>query len=53
MAPSRISDSDVLAIWKRMEARIRGRVQVAKAATFRMGQDVGINNEKIRFAKPA
>jgi len=51
MAPSRVIDSDVLAIWKRMEARRRG-VRVAKAE-FRVGQHVRISREKIKFAKSA
>ena len=37
MAPSRVADSDVLAICKRMEAVLTGRVHVAKAATFQVG----------------
>jgi len=41
MAPSRGTDSDVLAIGKRMEARRRG-VRVAKAE-FRVGQHVRIS----------
>jgi len=52
MAPSRVTDSDVLAIWKRMEAA-PGGVRVAKAATFRVGQHVRISKEKMRFAKVA
>jgi len=51
MAPSRVADSDVLAIWKRMEARRRG-VRVAKAE-FRVGQHVRISREKMKFAKSA
>ena len=51
MAPSRVTDSDVLAIWKRMEARRRG-VRVAKAQ-FRVGQHVRISREKVKFAKSA
>ena len=53
MAPSRVTDSDVLAIWKRMQDARRGRVRVAKAATFRVGQHVRISREKMRFAKAA
>ena len=53
MPPSRVTDSDVLAIWKRMEAARSGRVRVAKAATFWVGQHVRITKEKLRFAKPA
>ena len=41
MTPSRVTDSDVLAIWKRMEARRRG-ARVAKAE-FRVGQNVHIS----------
>jgi len=51
MAPSRVTDSDVLAIWKMMEARRRG-VRVAKAE-FRVGQHVRISREKMKFAKSA
>jgi len=46
-----VTDSDVLAIWKRMEARRRG-VRVAKAE-FRVGQHVRISREKMKFAKSA
>jgi hypothetical protein len=35
MAPSRVTDADVLAIWRRMDAK-RQRVRVA-TATFRVG----------------
>ena len=51
MAPSRVTDSDVLAIWKAMEARRRG-VRFAKAK-FRLGQYVRISKEKMKFAKSA
>ena len=50
MAPSRVTDSDVLAIWKRMETDRTRRFRVAKA-TFRVGQHVRIRKEKTRFAK--
>jgi len=53
MAPSRVTDSDVHAVWKRKEARRQGRVRVAKNATFRVGQHVRISKEKMRFAKAA
>ena len=52
MAPSRVTDPDVLTMWKRMEAAWT-RVHVAKAATFRVGQHVRISKEKIQFAKAA
>jgi len=51
MVTSGLTDSDVLAIWKRMEFR-RRRVRVAKAE-FRVGQHVLISNEKIKFAYSA
>ena len=51
MAPSRVTDADVLATWRRMESE-RQRVRVAKA-TFRVGQHVEIMIEKIKFAKAA
>jgi len=46
-----VTDSDVLGIWKKMEARRLG-VPVAKA-TFRVGQHVRISKEKMKFAKSA
>jgi len=52
MAPSRVTDSDVLAIWKRMKT-VHGRVRVVKKATFRVGQHVRISKEKMLFAKAA
>jgi len=51
MARSRVNHSDVLAIWKRMEARRRG-VRVAKSK-FHVGQYVRIRKEKMKFAKSA
>jgi len=51
IAPSRVTDSDVLAIWKRMEVQRQG-VRVA-TGTFRLGQHVHIRKEKMRFAKAA
>jgi len=49
MAPSRVTDSDVLAIWKRMNSR-RCRIRVAKIK-FSVGQHVRISKEKMKFAK--
>jgi len=49
MAPSRVTDSDVLAIWKRMNTR-RRRIRVAKVK-FSVGQHVRISKEKMKFAK--
>jgi len=51
MAPSRVTDSDVLAIWKTMEGWKRS-VRVVKAK-FRAGQHVRISKEKMKFAKGA
>jgi len=53
MALSRVTDSDVLAIWKRMKVARSGRFRVAKTAAFRVGQHVRISKEKMRFAKCA
>ena len=49
MAPSRVTDSDVLAIVTRIEAWRCG-VRVAKAE-FRVGQHLRISTEKMTFAK--
>ena len=51
MATSRVTDANVLAIWRRMEAKSR-RVRVA-TATFRVGQHVRISKEEMKFSKPA
>jgi len=49
MAPSRVTESDVLAIWKRMNRR-RRRIRVA-TVKFSVGQHVRISKEKMKFAK--
>ena len=50
MAPSKVTDSDVLAIWKKAkEKRHIHRV----SAKFHIGQHVRISREKMRFAKGA
>jgi hypothetical protein len=51
MAPSRVTDTEVLAIWKRMQKKSVRRV--TKASTSRVGQHVRISKEKMRFAKAA
>jgi len=51
MAPSRVTDLNVLAIWKRMEANRRPRVRVDKVM-FSVGQHVRMS-KKIMFAKGA
>ena len=43
-APSRVTDSDFLAIWKRMSSR---RISVAKVK-FTVGQHVRISKEKMK-----
>ena len=49
--PSKVSDSDILAIWKRMEEKGR-RIRVIRAR-FRVGQHVRISIEEMKFAKGA
>ena len=49
MAPLRVTDSDVHAIWKRMNHR---RIRVAKVK-FSVGQHVRINKDKMKFPKVA
>ena len=44
ISPSRVTDSVVLAIGKRME-KAQGHVCIAKAATLRVGQHVRISKE--------
>ena len=51
MVPSRLTDADVLAIWRRMDAK-RRRVRFA-TATYRVGQHVRTTKENINFAKAA
>jgi hypothetical protein len=51
MAPSRVTDADVLGKWRRMEAS-RQRVRIA-TAKFRVGQHARIIKEKMMFAKVA
>jgi hypothetical protein len=51
MAPSRVTEADVLAIWRRLEAK-KQRVRVAKDK-FRVGQHVRISKEKMKFATAA
>jgi hypothetical protein len=47
MAPAKVSDRDILAIWKRMNRR---RVRTVRAK-FSVGQHVRISKEKMKFAK--
>jgi len=51
MAPSKVFDSDFLAIWKRMEDKRRS-IRVIRAR-FQVGQHVRISNEKMKFPKGA
>ena len=51
MAPANVTDSDVLALWKRMQKRW-GKVRV-KAARYSVGQHVRISKEKAKFSKSA
>jgi len=52
MAHSRVTDSGVLAIWKRMDARREAGVRIAKA-TFCVGKHLRISKEKMEFTKAA
>lgn len=47
LAPSGVRDTDVLKIWRRMNAR-RRRIAIAR---YSVGQHVRISKEKMRFAK--
>jgi transposase InsO family protein len=47
MAPTRVSDRDVLAIWRRMNEKQRRTVK----AKFSVGQHVRVSKEKMKFAK--
>jgi hypothetical protein len=49
MAPVRVTDSDVLAIWTRMNQKDR-KIPIAKPR-YRVGQHVRISKEKMKFAK--
>ena len=51
MAPSKVTDSDVLAIWKKINKKIR-RVRTI-GAKFTIGQHVRISKEKMKFTKGA
>ena len=47
MAQSRVTDSDVLAIWQKMNKKIP-RVRTIRAS-FKVGQNVCISKEKLKF----
>ena len=49
IAPANVTDSDVLAIWKRLQKK---RTRVIKAK-YTVGQHVRISKEKAKFAKSA
>ena len=51
MAPANVTDSDILALWKRMQKK-RGKVRV-KIARYSVSQHVIISKEKAKFAKSA
>ena len=50
MAPSDVSDTDVLTIWNKMRGKA-GKTQRLSKLKFRVGQHVRITNEKMKFAK--
>jgi hypothetical protein len=49
LAPSKVTNSDILAIWKRMN-KIRQRIRTV-TLKFRVGQHVRISRQKMKFAK--
>jgi hypothetical protein len=49
MAPARVTESDVLAIWTRMNEKER-KIPITKPK-FHIGQHVRISKEKMKFAK--
>jgi len=51
MAPSKVTDSDVRPIWKKINKKIR-RVRTTEAK-FTVGQNVRISKEKMKFTKGA
>jgi len=51
MVPTLLTDAEVLAIWRRMEAK-RQRVRFA-TARFLVGQHVRTSKEKMKFAEAA
>jgi hypothetical protein len=49
MAPSKVTDTDILKIWRKMRAK---QTSVSRApAKFKVGQHVRIRKEKLKFAK--
>ena len=52
MAPSKVTDTDVLAIWKKMNKKNIRRVRTIRAK-FKVGQHVRISKEKMKFKKGA
>jgi len=51
MATSRVTDSDVLAIWKRMDAARKELVHFAKTATFRVGEQCALAKRRCGVSK--
>jgi len=49
MSPARVTDSDILTIWKTMNKK-QGKIPIAKPR-FHVGQHVRISKEKMKFAK--
>jgi len=49
MPPARVTDSDILMTWERMNVR-KSRIPTARA-TFRVGHHVRMNKEKTKFPK--
>ena len=51
MAPSDVSDTDVLTIWNKMRGKASDRTRRLSKLKFRVGQHVRISKEKMKFAK--
>jgi hypothetical protein len=50
MAPGKVRDTDVLAIWNKMQKKAKRAKRLAML-NFRVGQHVRISKEKVKFAK--
>jgi hypothetical protein len=50
MAPGKVRDTDVLAIWNKMQNKAKRAKRLA-TLKFRVGQHVRISKDKVKFAK--
>jgi hypothetical protein len=51
IAPAKVSDTDVLSIWNRMNEKAQRRLKRLARIKFRVGQYVRISKQKMKFAK--